>query len=56
MGCTSAVNNNDSQIRRELILTVEGSDTLNNIPTTHNEMTPLNLIERLVMSLEETIK
>jgi hypothetical protein len=34
MGCASAVNNNDSQIRRELILTVEASDTLNNIPTT----------------------
>lgn len=34
MGCASAVNNRDSQIRRDLILTVEATDTLNNIPTT----------------------
>lgn len=33
MGCASAVNNKDTQIRRELILTLEASDTLNNIPT-----------------------
>ena len=57
MGWASAVNNKDSQIRRELILTVEASDTLNNIPTTpKNKMNPLNLIDRLVMTLEEAIK
>ena len=34
MGCASAVNNKDNQMRKELILTVEASDTINNIPTT----------------------
>lgn len=57
MGCASAVNNKDNQIRRELILTVEASDTLNNISTTpKNTMSPLNLIERLIIVLEEAIK
>ena len=34
MGCASAMNNRDNLIRKELIMTVEASDTLNSIPTT----------------------
>lgn len=57
MGCGSSVNNKDDQMRRELIMTVEASDTLNNIPSTpKNKIDTLNLIERLVMTLEEAIK
>lgn len=51
------MNNKDSQIRRELIITLEANDTLNNIPTApQSKMNPLNLIDRLVMALEAVIK